>query len=165
MSALTLTRRQAITGAAAATSLCFFPARQPIRLCFPKGAAVPAWIEVSTKPSFFGVAVEIVEETILASERAAALRMGYRDIPEARLNVRAAADLEIGDCLVRYKAGSRILYAAQQDFRGRRYLSRLSQPAETLMWIEDGPDLLLFARVAEADFRIAKERLAARVAL
>ena len=165
MSNLTLTRRQVIAGTTAATGLCFFPAWKPIRLLYPKGAPVPAWLEASTKPSFFGVAVEVIEEYISPRERAAFVRMGYRDVPETRLTVRATDDLEIGDCLVRYKAGSRVLYADKQAFQGREWWSRLSQPADTWMWTEDGPDMLLYARVAEPDFCIINERLAKRVAL
>lgn len=32
------------------------------------------------------------------------------------------------------------------------------------MWTQDGPDLLLFARMAEPNFRVVNDRLAERVA-
>lgn len=167
---LELDRRQALVWGAgaviAAKSLVPPRASEAIRLDFPRGAPVPPWLEVSTKPGFFGIPVEVVEEFISGPERAAFARMGYRDVPETRLRVRATAPLPVGDCLLRYEGGAegdfRVLFAAKQPYRGRKWWSRLSQPLGTWMWTNDGSDKLLYAKVTEPEFRIVTPRLAER---
>jgi len=164
-----LNRRQIIVGAVVAASVSALPRWETIPMSFPRGAAVPPWIEVSTKPAFFGVEVEIAVEVITDSERASYRRMGYAEVPDKRLNVRATEPLAVGDCMIRYRCGiggsHRTLFAETQPFRGRVWWHRLSEPPETWMWTDDGPDRLLFARVAEPDFRILNPRLAERVLL
>lgn len=168
---LGLSRRQVILGAAAATGVQLLPLRRAgaIHVRFPKGAPVPPWLEMSTKPASFGTPVEVAEEYISDPDRVAFAGMGYRDVPETRLNVRATTLLGVGDCLIRYEGGTatdcRVLLAARQPYKGRIWWSRNSQPPGTWMWTEDGPDMLLYARVAEPQFRIVTSRLAERVAL
>ena len=149
---------------AAGVQLLPTPRAGAIQVRFPKGSpVVPPWLQVSTKPASFGAPVEVVGERISDPDRAAFARMGYRDVPETRLCVRATASFAVGDCLIRYKAGSRVLFAATQPYQGKIWWSKFSDPPGTWMWTEDGPDMLLFARVAEPDFRIVNSRLAKRV--
>lgn len=172
----TVDRRQIIlgavaAGAVAASAVQALPAIRvrAIHLHFPKGAPVPPWLEVTTKPGFFGIPVEVFEEHIPETEQMAFARMGYRDVPETRLRVRAVAPMEmqVGDCLIRYRDGCargfRALFAAKQPYQGRIWWSHLQEPPGTWMWTHDGPDLLFFARVAEPDFHVVNDRLAERV--
>lgn len=172
---LKLNRRQIILGAVAAGAVAASPVQplpagvRPIHLNFPTGAPVPPWLEVSTTPGFFGIPVEVFEEYIPETERIAFARMGYRDVPESRLRVRAVAPMEmqVGDCLIRYREGCargyRMLFAATQPYQGRIWWSHLQQPPGTRTWTHDRPDLLHYARVAEPDFRIVNDRMTERV--
>ena len=95
MSVLNLTRRQFAVGAISVSGLRLSPAFEPVRMYFPKGAPLPPWLEFSTKPACFGVAVEVVEKQISVSERANFLRAGYRDVLETQLMNPAAVRVQV----------------------------------------------------------------------
>ncbi|HLH12115.1 MAG TPA: hypothetical protein VKV77_09595 [Methylovirgula sp.] len=141
---------------------------ETIRLRFPQGASVPLWLEASTIPGVFGTEVEIVEKRIPDAEMERMRGWGYRDVPQTRLVVSATGPMKVGDSFIRYPgavgADHRTLFAATHPYKGRVFQwTRFMNPPDTWMWTEDGLDRLLFAKVAEPEFRIVNERLAERV--
>lgn len=139
-----------------------------IHLTFPKGAPVPLWLEVSTVPGVFGTEVEIVEKRVPSAEMERMRGSGYRDVPQTRLVVSATAPMKVGDSFIRYPgavgADHRTLLAATHPYKGKVFRwTRFKNPPDTWMWVEDGPDRLHFAKIAEPEFRIVNERLAERV--
>lgn len=138
-----------------------------IRLRFLSGAPVPLWLEVSTIPGAFGTDVELAEERIPEAEQEAFERWGYCDIPQTRLMISAAGHMEVGESLIRYPGAvasvCRAQVAAKHPYTGRVWRIVFVESPGTWMWTNDGRDLLLYAKVAEPEYRIVNSRLAERV--